>query len=189
MGCDIHMYREAFRDGAWVSVDEWKSESDGSMYVDWDDRFTDRNYNLFGFLSKGVRYEHEVAFNPRGLPISMSKEVADDAEGWGVGGHSHSYLSLRDLKDGRDYLKESKISISGMKDAEGHAALMATMKTESPNYELLYPYCQWTSDKTAIQFEIDVPAIFIVGDAMDRIIGMFDGVEGEDHRVVFWFDN
>lgn len=191
MGCDIHMYREAFRDGKWVAVDNWTpcSYDESRIEVKWSELFTDRNYDLFGFLCKGVRRDFDVAFEPRGLPISMSDEVSSEAGDMGRDGHSHSYLSLRDLKDGREYLKGSKTKISGMKDAESYAVFMDSINSEFPDYSLLYPYCQWSSNASYIQFEVEIPSIEIMGDAFDRIIGMFDGVEGEDHRVVFWFDN
>ena len=68
MGCDIHMYKEKRVDGVWVAADEWTPDEyeEGRMEVQWEKRFTERNYELFGALSKGVRSEHPYSFEPRG---------------------------------------------------------------------------------------------------------------------------
>jgi hypothetical protein len=195
MGCDIHLYKEKFVNGAWVTADEWEAydygDDEGDKYSDvpWKLRFTDRNYNLFGLLSKGVRYEHPFAFEQRGVPFAPCKEVAALIELDGEDGHSHSYLYLHELKEMAAFLETATIEISGLKSASDMDALNASIATGQPNWELLYPYCQGTSDRTYVHFEIDVPAKFIVGGGIEKIIAGFDGVDGENHRIVFYFYN
>jgi hypothetical protein len=190
MGCDIHLYKEKKIGGSWVTADEWQEDKyeEGRKEVPYEKRFTDRNYNLFGVLA-GVRQEYPFSLTPRGLPFNMSPEVKADAEMWDADGHSHSYLSLAELKDLRDFLQKEKLRIEGMKHKDEVAALHATLATDTPNYDLLYPYCKWGSSPDLIEFAVDIPASYIVGGALDRIIESFDGVEGEDQRIVFWFDN
>lgn len=193
MGCDIHLYKEKHVNGEWVTADVWESsdygDDENSIDVPWEKRFTGRNYNLFGLLSKGVRREFPFSFKPRGLPFNACQEIANNAEAWGCDGHSHSYLYLHELKDMREFLKTATLKISGMKDRDELAALRASIASDSPNWDLLYPYCQFTGMSSYEEFEIDVPASYIVGGDLDEIIGSFNGVDGDNHRIVFFFDN
>lgn len=193
MGCDIHLYKEKQVDGQWVTADVWEEydygDDDKGIEVSWDNRYTGRNYNLFGLLSKGVRRDLPFGFAQRGMPYNACKEIAENSEKWEGDGHSHNYLYLHELKDMREFLKTEMIQISGMKDREQLAVLRKSIASGEPNWDLLYPYCQWASMDRYEEFEIDVPACFIVGDGLDEIISSFDGVDGDNHRIVFFFDN
>lgn len=193
MGCDIHLYKEKQINGEWVTADQWVEYDDGDddkgVEVPWENRFTTRNYQLFGLLSKGVRHESPFSFAPRGLPFDVSKEAAAESERWDGGGHSHSYLYLHELRAMSAFLKTATIEISGMKDADGLAALRTSIESGTPNWELLFPYCQSSNDPSYDHFKVDVPADFYVGSGLDEIIAGFDGVDGDNHRVVFFFDN
>jgi hypothetical protein len=193
MGCDIHAYKEKFVGGKWVTADTWVAynygEDDKGTEVPYAARFTDRNYDLFGVLAKGVRREFDFSFAPRGLPLCTSPEVKAESDGWDADGHNHSYLYLHELRELRDWLNASKLPISGLMAAEQRERLQASIDSGAPDWNLLYPYCQGTTDRTYVQFALDVPASFMVGDGLDTIIAGFDGIEGENHRLVFWFDN
>lgn len=194
MGCDIHLYKEKQVDGKWVTADEWKSydygDDDKGMEVPFEKRFTDRNYELFGLLAKGVRSEHAFSFEPRGLPFNPCAEIAGESEGYGCDGHSHSYLYLHELKDMVAFLETTTIRISGMKNKDGLKELRESIASGNPDWNLLWPYCGWASDSLNYEtFEVDVPASFYMGDALTRIIAGFDGIDGDNHRIVFFFDN
>lgn len=193
MGCDIHMYKEKQVDGKWVSADKWESydygDGDAGVEVPWKERFTERNYELFGLLSKGVRGEHEFSFEPRGMPFNPCAQIADMADKWDVDGHSHSYLYLHELKDMLTFLEIVTIRIDGMKDRDELKVLRESVASGTPDWELLYPYCAWTNSSSQEAFEIDVPASFYMGGGLQRIISGFDGIDGENHRIVFFFDN
>lgn len=110
MGCDIHLFVER-RDeqGKWVTADTWEPE-DGRMRVDYHKRFyTGRNYDLFAILAD-VRNGRGFAgvktgggfipiSPPKGLPDDVSPQVAEDSEGWGSDGHSHSWHTVKDLME------------------------------------------------------------------------------------------
>ncbi len=115
MGCDIHLYVEVFKNGKWVSADSWQSseyaeEGENKLEVRYEDRFySGRNYNLFSILAD-VRNGHGFAgvktgegFNPisdpRGLPADVCNEISVESDGWGEDGHSHSWLTVRELMD------------------------------------------------------------------------------------------
>jgi hypothetical protein len=193
MGCDIHFFKEAHVNGKWVTADEWTpfdyGDDDKGVEVKWEKRFTDRNYNLFGLLSKGVRREHEFAFEPRGIPFDACPEYAEECARYGIDGHSHSYLYLHELVAMQNFLASQKVLISGMKSIKELEALRASIATGTPDWNLLYPYCQSTNAPDYEEFEIEVPASFILGDSLERIIETFEGVAGDNHRAVFFFDN
>lgn len=194
MGCDIHMFKEKLVDGKWVSADEWVSydygDDEKGMDVPFQKRFHERNYDLFSILA-GVRTRNATGLEqtPRGLPFDASPEVAADFKRWDGDAHSASFMYVHELKSLNKLLSEKMMPISGMKAQTELDALNASIASGSPNWDLLYPYCQWASHSDYAEFRIDIPASYIVGGGLDRLIAMFDGIDGENHRVVFWFDN
>jgi hypothetical protein len=190
MGCDIHLYKEKFADGRWSTAEVWTDEYGEGADVAYANRFTERNYDLFGVLAKGVRREFDFSFEQRGMPLSPCPEVAAAYERWDGDAHSASYLYLHELKELSAWLKDKTLPVRGLMAADQHEKLLASINsTEPTDWHLLYPYCQGTTDRSYVEFEFDVPASFIVGDGLDRIVAAFDGIDGENHRVVFWFDN
>lgn len=191
MGCDIHMYKEVQVAGEWVSADKWSDDEyePGRKEVSYKDRFTDRNYKLFGMLVDGVRSSSPFSFKPRGLPHDVTDVVKEESDGWGVDGHSHSYLFLHELLSFRDFLKTQTVRISGMKHPDELAALQKTIDAGAPDWDLLFPYCGWTNSSEYVEFALDVPASFYVGTSLQTIIDGFDEVRGDNPRIVFWFDN
>lgn len=193
MGCDIHLYKEKNVNGKWLTADEWETEDygDGDVWTDvpWEERFTGRNYNLFGLLSKGVRRHIDFGFEPRGIPLDASDEVREKIESYGCDGHSHSYLYLHELKSVKAFMESHSINISGMKRKDQLTALNASIASGAPDWNLLYPYCQDTNSPDYEEFSIDVPSCFIIGNDIDEIISSFDGIDGDNHRIVFFFDN
>ena len=191
MGCDIHLYREKHVDGKWLAADKWSKDEDGDyLRVDYNDQyFTDRNYELFGLLAKGVRREHEFSFAKRGLPFDACEEIKSCASEWDCDGHSHSYLFLHELKAILAFAKTQKIEISGMKDNAELEKLNESIASGNPDWNLLWPYCGFASASNYSNFEIAVPASLYFEDGLERIIAGFDDVEGDNHRIVFFFDN
>jgi hypothetical protein len=85
MGCDIHAYAEVKRDGRWEFAQEV---------------FDCRNYGLFGWLANVRNYSAVPPLSePRGLPTDVSSQVRDEAEDWSGDGHTHSWLSAKELLD------------------------------------------------------------------------------------------
>lgn len=113
MGCDIHMYVEKRNNnGCWDII---KTEDDGNELLE---PYDGRNYNLFSILAN-VRNGRGFAgcrtgegFNqissPRGIPIDASDEYVSVASEWGCDGHSHSYLTLKELLD-YDWTQETQL--------------------------------------------------------------------------------
>ena len=193
MGCDIHLYKEKFDGVNWVAADKWVpydyGDDDKGIEVPFRERFTDRDYDLFGLLSRGVRREHSFSWESRGIPFDCCREIKQCADSWGSDGHSHSYLFLHELKSMIYFLERESINISGMISSHRIAQLKESISSGNPDWNLLYPYYGWTNQAGYEEFSIDVPAIFIVGQSLSKIVDSFNGVDGENHRIVFFFDN
>ena len=118
MGCDIHMHRERkLPDGTWESMDEWEKNPDYDSQYDspedehrmciknWKSLHIGRDYALFGFLSKGVRWDCECAFAQRGLPDDVTPNVKDYYDYEDCDAHSTSYLNVKEIKDSLNLVK------------------------------------------------------------------------------------
>lgn len=106
MGCDIHIYVEAKREGKWVSVDKWipfpypDESTEGRMWVNYEDRiYCDRNYEVFAALAD-VRNDGNIRpiSAPKMLPSDISHEVKNEADHWVMDGHSYSHFTLAELE-------------------------------------------------------------------------------------------
>ena len=131
------------------------------------------------------------------LTDDMSQEVFDEIKYWGVDGHSHSFLNLKELK-GLNI--DKMVPISGYKKREDLEEFKASIESdEETDWGLLYPYCGGVYGFVEGKYEkftIEVPLSFIINDCLDSII---QGLEkskkennltsDEDVRVVFFFDS
>lgn len=104
MGCDIHTYKEKRIDGQWVSGETWEVSEDqysgDSIRYDrtGDTPYRGRNYAQFGLMA-GVRWDSPHTPEVRGIPQDASPEVKREIEQWDSDGHTHSYLTVRELKE------------------------------------------------------------------------------------------
>jgi hypothetical protein len=87
MGCDIHSLAERKREGKYEAIP-------GLEPFDW------RAYFMYGFLA-GVRNYSDVPplAEPRGFPDDASDYARDLSGRWGMDGHSHSWLSVKELTE------------------------------------------------------------------------------------------
>jgi len=85
MGCDIHFHAEIKVNGKW------------EHYADWS---LSRNYYLFAKMA-GVRNYNGVKpiTSPKGLPEDMSEVTQLDAKHWKSDGHSHSFLTAKEIAE------------------------------------------------------------------------------------------
>ena len=112
MGCDIHLRVEKREGNGWVPAETMIPnkyyEPGGDEPETIPKRFYDsRNYDLFAILAD-VRNGRGFGgcdtgdgFTPiapcRSLPDDVSESVKAEAHGWGVDGHSHSWLLLSEI--------------------------------------------------------------------------------------------
>ena len=104
MGCDIHSYAEKKVNGKWEKVSDQFSldEFDKKWYgkEKGDNPFGWRNYSIFAFLAGVRNYDHCTPISePKGLPDDISDEVKEKADDWDGDGHSHSFLTVKELSD------------------------------------------------------------------------------------------
>lgn len=57
------------------------------------------------------------------------------------------------------------------------------------NLDLMYPHCQMTSQAGYVKFEQEVPVDYLVGEAVERLLNSLEQLDGDDQRIVFFFDN
>lgn len=191
MGCDIHLYVEKKKKGKWVMAQGLVEDEDGVLNVPYPDRrYTGRNYELFGFLA-GVRCSNNQFFEAKGFPNNASKELKDIYEAWDVDAHTPSFLTLAELKEVG--WEDMKVKVSGLKQKDELKKLYDTLKTDNPDYNLLYPYCQGTTYQDYERFEVGIPISFefkeFYREVVDEIAGYDWDCNTEEIRIVFWFDN
>lgn len=158
MGCDIHAYVEVKKSQA----DKWEQVKDFSPFH-W------RSYAVFGFLADVRNYSHCTPISePKGLPDDLSPEVAGKAEYWDWDGHSHSWLTLKELL-GFDYDKvfwDRRVSKQVAPNVWNGTALALEGEGQHITYR----------EHLGAQFFRDLETLKTFG-------------EPENVRVVFWFDN
>lgn len=125
MGCDIHMRAERKTKKGWQHVGkrfpnpyydpEMAKKFEGDRFAKFYSElntiepYSGRNYDLFAILAD-VRNGYGFAgidtgdgFKPidmpRGIPKNASKKYKKYAKSWGEDGHSHSYFTVRELKE------------------------------------------------------------------------------------------
>lgn len=157
MGCNIHMYAETRKDinSPWekvgrvfpneyydpkvvITIDEYGFQWNAQFT---DQPYTGRNYDLFAILAN-VRNGRGFAgiktsegFNcisfPRGIPYDVSVEAKKELLSYGVDGHSHSWFTVKELKDfdcGQLTMQRGIISL------EDYLALKVSGKSEPDSW-------------------------------------------------------
>lgn len=207
MGCDIHLFTEKkiTVDGKkkWHCCDHFKyneyfdnTEYEKEMSVV--PIYDGRDYELFTALAN-VRERDGIAVisEPRGLPDDVTDVVKKESDDWGIDGHSHSWLTAREL-----FVYQNKhpfIHYSGMLVGE---------ELERFDKDGIPPksWCGWTNAKNAQWREWNVPGSVVdhlvkcVKQRMSEEFYIYDFLNekekearywkyADDFRIVFWFDN
>lgn len=225
MGCDIHSFAEVKdNNGKWNVVKEEVFTNPHYRKEDpqegWNkpyqvELYSGRNYDLFAILAN-VRNGYGFAgvntgegfkpiSEPKGLPDDISKTVKESAERWDEDGHSHSWFTVKELKE-YDWhqltMKRGVISLDQykiFKDTGGYPEMWSggisgqeiiTISEEDADKildesvqkdpDLIY----YVSYRWGIRYiesckhfvEIVIPELEALGNQ-------------EDVRIVFWFDN
>ena len=201
MGCDIHLFTEIKKSinsqDKWVNADNWRynpyykeGSDDGEEMLHVESLYSGRNYELFGILA-GVRDPNNDAIDdPRGLPEDVSSVTKKASDRWDGDGHSHSWLTLRELKEYQGL--HPVVKRSGFISPE--AAELLDAGEETPDV-----WCQATSVTTWVkrEWEEGYDTLKPIVDAMDKRVRNEFWVWGDEERpeldekirIVFWFDN
>ena len=111
MGCDIHLYIEKKKTSngteEWISCDRFKfneyydpEDDDGETEFNHCPIYRGRNYGLFATLAD-VRNDYGIdpISEPKGLPKNIHKVTKKEADYWDSDGHSHSWLTIKELTE------------------------------------------------------------------------------------------
>lgn len=207
MGCDIHMYVEYKKDipvkgsdrreTKWISGDYFKP----NPYYDlWDEEeqkermelYGNRNYSLFTTLA-GVRdYSNKTipVSEPKGLPDDCCEYVKQQCERWGIDGHTHSWLTLKELKVYQAtnpkmyYLGLLSPADLILFDTEGKLPRSWCQGTNQKGYERR----EWSEENAVL-----IPLIDKLQQRAHELMQYdwqeYDAANDEKVRIVFWFDN
>ena len=200
MGCDIHTYVEIKRyvnnEEKWVSADYYEKNPyyDG---LDNDEKqfsvvhiFSDRDYGLFSVLADVRNYAGNTPIcDPKGLPNDCCNEIKEEYKHCSNIDHSHSYFTLKELKD---YVNTHKtIKRSGMISED--AAFNLDTYNIKPGC-----WCRMTNQTGYVYREWEDKFIGldrIINKLTERLLDMLyinDSMIDEFSdkiRLVFWFDN
>jgi hypothetical protein len=210
------MFAERRRGDRWEKVGaEFPSEYKEGEKTD--EPYEGRNYRLFGFLADvrngsgfgGIDTGDAVKpiAMPRGVPDDASPEYKEIVDEWDSDGHSHSWLTLKELREADwdttltlrgivpgevyDYLKdieENPKSWSG--DISGHGVQVVE---EEEWQKMPWPIRQngmRNGLRWYVRMQWHEKMRDLASDFLDKTIPML-GLLGEDEdvRVVFFFDN
>lgn len=221
MGCDIHSYVEQQDDeDNWKQIHGFQSDyyDPNSQYFSTeqfsnaDSPIDGRNYYMFAIMVD-VRNEDGAVTpisEPRGLPDDVSSEIKKESEEWGVDGHSHSWLTVKDLMN---YDQDQMVTHKGLVEFQHY------IETKKDNKE----YDSWCggvyggntitleeSDvdtevkQVAVALEYAIKDIYIrttwktrvsqycktfFGSSLDQLKARCKSPHYDDVRLVFWFDN
>ena len=198
MGCDIHMFCEervtVKEKTEWMSADHFKKNHYFGIYDDESELEViglcdDRNYSMFTALC-GVRDYSDKSpkiSEPKGLPDDVTKFVKETSDEYGCDGHSHSYVTLSEVKDFVD--KNEPIKFSGLLSEEQSEALD---RGELPKF-----WCQGSSLPTIRREWEDNTYEPLKGllESMAKRYRPYWKMENlnksdmDKFRIVFWFDN
>lgn len=200
MGCDIHMYVEyktkVNEKEKWVSGDYFKpnpyhGEWEGEDKLDRMELYGARNYGLFSTLA-GVRDYTDAMIpvsDPKGIPEDTCQYIKNENERWGSDGHTHSWLTLSELKKYQE--KNLKLKRTGLLSPQqledfnkGILPESWCQGTNQPGYERR----EWEEENTTL-----IPIIEKLQkrahELMQYEFDKYDEANDDKIRIVFWFDN
>ena len=197
MGCDIHMIVEVKQTvngkTKWFNYDHFRKNLYFGEYEDereWEriDLCRDRNYIAFSQLC-GVRAHVENSpriSEPRGVPEDCCDYTREEIEHWGSDGHSHSFVTLAEIRDFRENLKPTPLN--GMISPEQARELDEKGKTPES-------WCGWTSNDSWVyrEWESKIDALKSIHEALEQRAlerwWLKENIEPDNIRLVFFFDN
>lgn len=201
MGCDIHMYVEYKRSinskDTWVSGDYFKMNpyyktDEYEREFECIELYGDRNYTLFSTIA-GVRdYTDKVVpvSEPKGIPEDATAYVKQENERWDGDGHTHSWLTLKEIKEYQE--KAPSMHYTGLIspddviafDKEGTTPRSWCQGTNQAGWERR----DWTEENKSL-----VPLIEVMQARAKELMQYewqdYDTNNDDKIQIVFWFDN
>ena len=207
MGCDIHLYTEKLIEWDnkkfWWCIDyfqlnEYKLLDDELSGWNHISIYNDRDYDLFAALADVRNYGYVTPIcQPRGLPDDVSKAVKIKSDEWGIDGHSHSWLTAKELFDYQKKYSTTKqsgmISLEQAKELDENGIVPSSWCQYTTNKN--YTYRSWVRqespvDKLVEAVKAKIKEEFHIYDFYDKEKQEKQIMEhAEELRIVFFFDN
>ena len=203
-GCDIHLYME------YANNKQLEKEKNGELCYNgepikayWKSFgghfYPGRNYSMFGILSKGVRYDNENGFEPKGMPDfdSLSYEVREDYCMFITDKKDHEgkYCTMKDaMKWANGKYFGSKLYYRNPTDDKptwvSHPDWHSHSWLSTEEYEKaiqIYKELVVNEMRNGSEFSLDD----IILPEYEALLASMKSLEkqGETCRIVFWFDN
>ncbi len=181
MGCDIHGHLEV----CWGKSKSWWHVCNIP---------DDRNYDLFGVFAGVRNYVNAIPISePKGLPDNIGFIVKRDVKRLGIDGHSHSWLTWKEIKE-HDWDQTSidgRVSTIKLSTGKEIGKASYTSLQDKPIEEVHESGFDLKHLERAAK---DLVSFVWRGffDFMRHLAEGDDGAEGygeENVRIVFWFDN
>lgn len=223
MGTDIHCFTEKYqKNGSWKPIGGFLTDAahyysdikhfQKRCYTNALSPFCMRNYIEFAILAN-VRNGRGFAgcdtgdpvkpiSLPKGLPESVSPGIRRIAESWGCDGHSHSWLTVREILE----YKRPRIVMRGYVSAHKYVDFLKTgnpypcssgimganvevvppdkilqLKEEQPDVDF-FTQIQWTEKS-------EDSAEWLFKQGLQQLKDRCESAFFDDVRIVFWFDN
>lgn len=227
MGCDIHIYTEVKKSTnnkmMWITSDnytknQYYGEDDCENEWQVNEIYNNRCYDLFavladvkngyGFAGCNTGEGFKPISSPKGLPSDTCKEIKKESEDWDGDGHSHSYFTLKELKDYD--LSQCTFKV-GVVQLDKYIEYTKTNSApdgwcggiSGPDIIVLQPdevdgLVKDSKKQYYVQMKWPVAYSDVMGANFKQITKSLEeikdgwrfGVESEDDiRIVFWFDN
>lgn len=210
MGCDIHLYVEVKENDEWKGVLNPANTNDYVYDHDNDEEIAvpgyrwgfDRNYFAFGILA-GVRSSLECIYPERGLPSDICQQIKLFSDMYGPDGHTHSYLSLSELKtiiDANQSIRYAvdyenyKLFKNGYDDFQSVPSWIAKQYTCITNeqMDLYLEYYAFSNNEKFLTY-VRVNPSATSRDYKEELREVYNDIlslsKGKEARIVFWFDN
>lgn len=202
MGCDIHTYVEIKRNvnniEKWATADYYRKNR---YYTDYPEEekqyevvhiYDDRNYGLFSILADVRNYsDNEPISQPKGLPEDCCDEIRKESDYDGIDGHSHSWFTLKELKDyanNHRAIKRSGLISQQQADNLDNNNIKPDSWCQGASPSLNMVYREWEDEFSGLD-EIIKRLTQRLKDELwlydDERVNEFS----EKIRLVFWFDN
>ncbi len=195
MGCDIHLYTEVQKrindNLIWTCCDNWQIDPYEIGKYDINPIWSTRNYHIFSVLAN-VRNDNDniPICELKGLPSDISDAIKEASDRWGCDGHSHSWLTLKEIKDYLGINQQIKYSGLMLPDeaAKVDAGEMPSSWCKSTTADD-HVYREWSRENRPLKEFIALlnerkrDELWIFSDEQDT------PESDEKFRIVFWFDN
>lgn len=144
MGCDIHCYVEKkSKDGHWNIIAGFISDY---CYYNVDEYFSSprfrnakspidsRSYALFTWLADVRRVEGVTPLSlPRGLPEDVDEVTYNISDSYGYDGHSHSWLTLKEMYEGLPLFKKEMSEIDRSTESIEKSMEQLSARSDEPD--------------------------------------------------------